>query len=133
VTQPPARGASAAELAVEIARTRDRLSRGLAVLDRDYALRHLAVRATRLARKAEFDGGTLREALRRDVLPLAVIGLGLGWLGLAGSGAGRDLLHRLGGAAAALQEFARHFGIGAGAGEAPAPPAAPLPPPEAER
>ena len=129
MTAPPAPRASAAELAVEIARTRDRLSRGLAALDRDYALRHLAVRAARLARKAEFDTGKLRETLRRDGLPLAVIGLGLGWLSLAGSGSGRDLWHRLTGALAALQQLGHEFGVGAAQPEAPAP--APLSPPEA--
>ncbi len=127
MTAPPAPRASAAELAVEIARTRDRLSRGLAALDRDYALRHLAVRAARLARKAEFDTGKLRETLRRDGLPLAVIGRGLGWLSLAGSG--RDLWHRLTGALAALQQLGHEFGVGAAPPEAPAP--APLSPPEA--
>lgn len=128
MTAPPARRASAAELAAEIAHTRERLSRGLAALDRDYALRHLVVRATRLARKAEFDAETLRERLRRDGLPLAVIGLGLGWLSLAGNGAGRDLLQRLGSAVAALQQLGRELGIGT----APSPPPAPLPPGEVE-
>jgi hypothetical protein len=126
--KPPAPRASAAEIAAEIARTRDRLSRGLARLDRDYALRHLAVRATRLARSAEFDAGKLREALRRDGLPLAVIGIGLGWLSFAGSDAGRGLLQRLGGALAALQQLGREFGVGAAT---PEPPPAPLPPPPA--
>lgn len=125
---PPAPRASAAELAAEIARTRDRLSRGLARLDRDYALRHLAVRATRLARHADFDAAKLREVLRRDGLPLAVIGIGLGWLSLAGSESGRGLLQRLAGALAALQHLGREFGVGAAA---PEPPAAPLPAPEA--
>ncbi|HXZ01177.1 MAG TPA: hypothetical protein VEI03_14345 [Stellaceae bacterium] len=111
--RPPVPRASAAEIAAEIARTRDRLSRGLARLDRDYALRHLAVRAVRLARKAEFDAGKLRETLRRDGLPLAVIGVGLGWLSFAGSDAGRDLLQRLGSALAALQQLGREFGVGA--------------------
>ncbi len=126
---PAARRASAAEIAAEIVRTRERLSRGLAALDRDYALRHLAVRATRLARKAEFDTGKLRETLRRDGMPLAVIGLGVGWLSLAGSGAGRDLLQRLSSALAAVQQLGREFGLGAAPEETPPPPAT-LPPPE---
>jgi hypothetical protein len=123
-------GASAMEIAAEIARTRERLSRGLAALDRDYALRHLAVRATRLARKGEIDTGKLGEVLRRDGLPLAVIGVGLGWLSLAGSGAGRDLLQRLSGTLAALQQLAREFGIGTAPAEAPPAPET-LPPPDA--
>lgn len=127
--RPPASRVSAVELAAEIAQTRDRLSRGLARLDRDYALRHLSVRATRLARHAEFDAGKLRETLRRDGLPLAVIGIGLGWLSVAGSDAGHGLLQRLGGVIAALQHFAREFGGGAPASE-PLP--EPLPAPEAK-
>jgi hypothetical protein len=119
-----------AELKLEIARTRERLSRSLAALDRDYALRHLAVRAARLMRKGEIDLGTLGETLRRDGPPLAVIGLGLGWLSLAGSGTGRDLLQRLGTALAALQQLGREFGIAAAPAEPPSPPAT-LPPPEA--
>ncbi|MGO8918501.1 MAG: hypothetical protein ACLQJR_21585 [Stellaceae bacterium] len=128
MTQPPhAQRASAAEIAAEIARTRDRLSRGLALLDRDYALRHLAVRALRLARASDFDPGKLGEALRRDALPLAVTGIGLGWLSLAGNSGGHDLLQRLAGALAALQQLGREFGIGA---PPPAPPPPePLPPP----
>ncbi len=113
--------ASAAEIAAEIARTRDRLSRDLARLDREYALRHLVVRATRLARNGGFDVGTLRDALSRDALPLAVTGIGLGWLGLAGSGAGSDLLRRIGSALAALQQLGRELGIGAPPPEEPAP------------
>jgi hypothetical protein len=113
--------ASAAEIAAEIARTRDRLSRDLARLDREYALRHLVVRATRLARNGEFDAAKLRDALSRDALPLAVTGIGLGWLGLAGTGAGRDLLQRLGSALAALQQLGRELGIGAPPPEEPVP------------
>jgi hypothetical protein len=122
--------ASAAEIAAEIAHTRERLSRGLAVLDREYALRHLVVRATRLARKGEIDTGKIGEVLRRDGAPLAVIALGLGWLGLAGSGAGRDLLPRLSGMLAALQQLGRELGIGGTEAETP-PPAEALPPPDA--
>ena len=123
--------ASAAEIAAEIARTRERLSRGLAVLDREYALRHLAVRATRLARQTEFSAEKLGETLRRDALPLALIGAGLGWLSLAGSGAGRDLLQRLGGAFAALQQLGQEFGFGGAAPPEPAPES--LPPPETKK
>jgi len=120
--------ASAAEIAADIVRTRERLSRGLAALDRDYALRHLAVRATRLARRTEFSAEKLRDALRRDAVPMALIGAGLGWLSFAGSGAGGDLLQRLGGALAALQQLGREFGFGGAAATIePAPASLPLP------
>jgi hypothetical protein len=71
----------AEEIAREIARTRERLSRSLARLDREYALRHLVVRAGRLVRAAEKPA--LGEAFRRDAAPLALVALGLGWLGTA--------------------------------------------------
>lgn len=129
MTAPPAARLGAAELAGEIARTRAHLSRDLAVLDRDYALRHLAVRAVRLARHPEAEARRLREALRLDAAPLALVGLGLGWLSLAGRGSGGELLQRLMGALAALQQLAREFGVAPEAGEKP-PPSPPLPPPD---
>ncbi|HUK00304.1 MAG TPA: hypothetical protein VLV85_18780 [Stellaceae bacterium] len=115
---------SAAEIAAAIARSRDRLSRDLALLDRDYALRHLAVRAVRLAQQPEIDVKQLGQALRRDAAPLALIGLGLGWIAVVGEPAGREWLGRLGGAVAALQRLAREFGL---LPRAPEPPAPPLP------
>jgi hypothetical protein len=77
--------AGADEIAREIARTRERLSRSLARLDREYALRHLVVRAGRLVRAAEKPA--IGEALRREAAPLTLLALGLGWLGIA---AGRN-------------------------------------------
>jgi len=77
--------ARAEEIAREIARTRERLSRSLARLDREYALRHLVVRAGRFVRAAEKPA--LGEALRREAAPLTLVALGLGWLGIA---AGRN-------------------------------------------
>ena len=77
--------ARADEIAREIAHTRERLSRSLARLDREYALRHLVVRAGRLVRATEKPA--LGEALRREAAPLALVALGLGWLGIA---AGRN-------------------------------------------
>jgi hypothetical protein len=118
---------SAVEIAAEIARSRARLSRDLALLDRDYALRHLAVRAIRLAQQPEIDAKRVGQALRRDAAPLALIGLGLGWIAVAGEPAGRNGLARLGGAFAALQRLAREFGL---LPRPPEPPAPPLPEPE---
>jgi hypothetical protein len=117
---------TAAELAGEIAQSRARLSRDLATLDRDYALRHLAVRAIRLARRPELEVRRVGEALRKDVVPLAFIGVGLGWFALAGERSGREVVARLTGAVAALQHLARELGFAPGesgpppeAGEAP--------------
>lgn len=77
---------SADEIAREIARTRERLSRSLARLDREYALRHLVVRAGRLVRATEKPA--LGDALRREAAPLALVALGLGWLGIAAGRSG---------------------------------------------
>ena len=123
----PRDGLGSAELAAEIVRTRSRLSHGLAVLDREYALRHLVVRAARLARKPALDTHQIGELIRRDGVPLAFIGLGLAWLALAGRGAGDDLLRRLGGAVAALQHLARELGL-VRAEEPPGEAGPPLPP-----
>jgi hypothetical protein len=83
-----------AELEVEIARTRARLSHGLAVLDREYGLRHLLVRGTRMAQAAGARPGAAAEAMRREILPLALIGAGTLWLSLGRDG-GSGLLQRL--------------------------------------
>ena len=120
---------SAAEVAAEIARSRATISRRLAGLDRDYALRHLVVRAVRLARKSEIDTAAIGDALRRDAAPLALIGLGLGWLGLAGRAAGKDVLQQLMSGLATVQRLAEEFGLTTAPHEAPADPAAPPPPP----
>jgi hypothetical protein len=113
---------SAAAIAAAIARSRARLSRDLARLDRDYAVRPLAMRAIRLAQHSEIDGKHLGEALRRDAGPLALLGLGLGWIAVAAEPAGREWLARLGGAFAALQRLAREFGLLPQTPEPPAPP-----------
>jgi hypothetical protein len=120
---------SAAEIGAEIARSRARLSRDLALLDRDYALRHLAVRAIRLAQHPEIDAKRVGQALRRDAAPLALIGLGLGWIAVVEEPAGREWLGRLRGAFAALQRLARELGL---LSQTPEPPAAPLPEPGLE-
>lgn len=132
MTEPPAARLTAAEIAGEIERTRTRLARDLAHLDRDYALRHLAVRAVRLARNPEIEVKRIKDALRLDAAPIALIGLGIAWLSLAGRGGG-ELLQRLTGGLAALQRLAAEFSKPAETGEAPAPAPTPppLPPPDA--
>jgi hypothetical protein len=85
---------SLAELETEIARTRARLSQTLAALDREYALRHLFVRSTRLVREGRLEPGVIAKMAQREILPLAVIGAGLAWLALGRTESG-DLLRRL--------------------------------------
>jgi hypothetical protein len=120
------RNLTAVEIAIEISRTRARLSRGLAVLDRDYALRHLVVRTVRFVRHPEGSAAAIRETLSRDVVPLSLIGIGLGWLSFAGSHTGGDLLGRLVGALRSLEQLARDSGL---LQQRVEPDAAPLPPP----
>jgi hypothetical protein len=114
---------TAAEIAIEISRTRARLSRGLAVLDRDYALRHLIVRTVRFVRHPAGNAAAIKEALSRDVVPLSLIGIGLGWLSFAGSRTGGDLLGRLMGALRSLEQLARDTGLLQQRVEPDAPPA----------
>lgn len=112
---------SAAEIAAEIANTRARLSHGLARLDRDYALRHLLVRGRRLV--AGEDGGEMVETVKRNALPLALVGLGLAWLGVAGRKGGAELAGRLAGALAELQGMAQVLRLVTVKEPPPAPPA----------
>lgn len=73
----------AALLEDAIGRSRLRLSRDLAALDREFALRSLFVHALRL-----FSGGqgapALRDAVRQNAVPLGLIGIGLAWMTFAG-------------------------------------------------
>jgi len=87
------------------------MAKTLGVLDREYALRHLFVRASRLARRPE--GGTriLQEALQHDALPIAAISLGLGWLSFSRKPGGKELLARIAGALATLQRVAGDLGL----------------------
>jgi hypothetical protein len=132
VTEPP-RPLSPTEIVEEIGRTRARMARTLSVLDREYALRHLAVRAIRLARHPENGARAVREALRRDALPLGFIGIGLGWLSFAGNNAGKDLLGRLATALAALQRVAADLGLLAPPPPLAGPPLTPPPPDPADQ
>jgi hypothetical protein len=117
MTEPPQK-LSSAEIVAEISRTRARLSRSLAVLDREYALRHLVVRMSRFVRHAETSAVAIGETVGPEVVPLTLIAIGFGWLGLAGKTADRGALQRVGSCIAALERIARHFGV--------------LPPPEPE-
>jgi hypothetical protein len=101
--------AGAPEIAREIARTRERLSRSLARLDREYALRHLVVRAGRLVRAAEKPA--LGEALRREGAPLALVALGLGWLGMAARREGVGGVASLFAALERLQRLGQELGL----------------------
>jgi hypothetical protein len=102
------REVSAAEIAEAIAKSRARLAHTLAVLDREYALRHLFVRGTRMLRRHGDPGGaTLAERMRGDILPVAVLGIGLAWLTLVGRRDGAQLGRRLIEGVTHLQALAR--------------------------
>ena len=105
------RAASAAEIAAEIERTRVRLSHTLAALDREYAVRHLVVRAVRAVEGAEPGAGQAVAGLRRNVVPLSLIGLGIGWLLYADHGPGAPLVRLV------PEILARLHGIATGLGE----------------
>ena len=94
-----------------MAQTRARMATTLGVLDREYALRHLFVRATRLARHPEGSARVVQDALRHDALPIAAITLGLGWLSFSRKPAGKELLTRISDAIAALQRIATDLGL----------------------
>lgn len=82
------RSLSADAIAAEIAETRQRLSRGLAALDREYGLRHLLLRAARAAEMSGSDRAAMEEALRRNAVPFGLIALGFGWLAFERQGDG---------------------------------------------
>jgi hypothetical protein len=102
---------SSTEIIDEISRTRARLSHRLAVLDREYALRHLVVRTARFVRHAESNAAPISETLGRDAVPLTLIAIGLGWLGLVGKTTDVSVLQPLGSGIAALERVARDFGF----------------------
>lgn len=102
---------TSAEIAQDMAQTRARMARTLGVLDREYALRHLFVRATRLARHPEGSARVVQDALRHDALPIAAVALGFGWLSFSRDPTGKDLLARVAGALATLQRIATDLGL----------------------
>lgn len=107
--EPPAR-LSAAEIAAEIARTRSRLSRSLATLDREYALRHVFVRSLRMVHDGKLDVGSLAQGVQKNIVPVALIAAGLAWVALAGRGGASALVDRLADGIALLKGLAQQFG-----------------------
>ncbi len=99
---------SVAELEEEIAATRARLSHGLAVIDREYALRPILLRSWRLAHGRGLHPHAVASALRQDMLPLALIGAGLAWLAFGRKESG-DLLRRLAEGFAQMQRLAHEL------------------------
>jgi hypothetical protein len=85
-------GKKPAEIEAEIARTRSDLSETLEALEDKLAPRQLLERGLDMVRHS-MDGnstGRIGETLRENPVPLALIGLGLGWLMLSKTGAGRS-------------------------------------------
>ncbi len=66
----------------EIQETRLRLSRDLAMLDREYAVRSMVVHALRFASQGK-DMPSLAASAKYSALPLGLIGLGFAWLAFA--------------------------------------------------
>ncbi len=103
---------SPAEISAAIEETRQRLSRTLARLDRDYALRHLVVRGERALRGAgdSRDGDShaiaFHDALRRNAAPMSLIALGLAWLALTEHRSAVALAQQFAPALARLQQVA---------------------------
>ena len=83
---------TAAEIAAEIRQTRSRLSNQLTRLDREYPLRYVILQALRLRREPALDLAGLRDALRADIVPFALIALGVTWLEFRGAGQSRSML-----------------------------------------
>jgi Protein of unknown function (DUF3618) len=94
-------GLKPSEIEAEIARTRADLSETLEALEDKLAPRQLLEKGLDMVRQS-MDGngaGRIGETLRENPIPLALIGLGLGWLMLSKTGAGRsagDYTRRLG-------------------------------------
>jgi mono/diheme cytochrome c family protein len=71
-----------ADIAQDMVATRARLSRALAVIDREYALRNLFVHSARPA--AEGKGApAVASALKRNAVPLSRVGIGIAWMAFA--------------------------------------------------
>jgi hypothetical protein len=108
IERPPVGKLSASEIADEITRTRARLSRVLALIDREYALRNIFVHGLRAMREAEIDRAHLLDEVRAKAVPFAIIGVGFAWLTLDRT-RGAGLVQRLSRALADMQNLARHL------------------------
>lgn len=87
---------TSAEIARDIVETRSRLSRSLAVLDREYALRNLFVHAVRVVGEGK-SAPAIADAVKRNAVPLSLVGIGLAWMAFARRGdAPRELWEALG-------------------------------------
>jgi hypothetical protein len=105
-SDPPDSAAVAAAEA-EIAETRRKLDAAIAALRRDLALPIAAVVATAALLDEAGEGAQLRDFVRRNALPLGLIGLGAAWLAVQN----RGILGTLGGSyAREFLERARELG-----------------------
>jgi hypothetical protein len=101
---------SVSELAAEIGTTRVRISRSLARLDRDYALRHLFVSAEHAVVGADIGTAELKKMVRRNGIPLVFIAVGLGWIAY-GDRAGVGAMARVAAVFGPLRNLAVELGV----------------------
>ena len=121
---PESAAIAAAE--AEIAETRRKLDAAIAVLSQDLALPIAAVMATAALLDEVGEGAQLRDFVRRNALPLGLIGLGAAWLavhnrgtlGTLGSSYVREFLER----ARVLGKSAAEAALTAALGEIGSPP-----------
>jgi len=95
----PPESAAVAAAEAEIAEIRRKLDAAIAALRRDLALPIAAVMATAALLDEVGEGAQLRDFVRRNALPLGLIGLGAAWLAVQN----RGILGTLGGS------YAREF------------------------
>jgi hypothetical protein len=82
----PPQSAAIAAAEAEIAETRRKLDAAIAALRHDLALPIAAVLATAALLDEAGEGAQLRDFVRRNALPLGLIGLGAAWLALHNRG-----------------------------------------------
>jgi hypothetical protein len=102
MTAPADGGKSPEEIEAEIARTREHLTATLDALERQIAPRHLMEKGAEMLKdsiKGNLDTRGLGETLRENPIPIALIGIGLGWLMLSNVPAARGAAQRYGRAA----------------------------------
>lgn len=76
---------SSDEIARDIVSTRVRLSRTLAVIDGEYALRNLFVHGVRLAGEGK-GSPAVADVLKRNAVPLSLVGIGVAWMAFCDQG-----------------------------------------------